>query len=55
MKSNETLQKKDFFAEATYSFTIKSNFLTIGSFIEVSSNTIGSQIAFTPDDINRNL
>ena len=38
------------FTEATYPFSIKPNFSTVGSIIRISSNSIGSQIAFTPDD-----
>ena len=44
-----------YFKEATYSFTIKSKFTTLGSIIETSSNNNGSQIAFTPDDSIRDL
>ena len=41
------------FTEADYPFTIKPNFLTLGSIIEISSN--GSLIALTPNDSIRDL
>ena len=39
-----------YFTEATYLFTVKPNFSTFGSIVELSANINGPQIAFTPDD-----
>ena len=47
--------EKRFFTEANYQFTIKPNFSTLGSIIEISSNITGRQIAFTPNDSIRDL
>ena len=38
------------FTESTYPFEIKPSFSTLVSIIEISSNNISSQNAFTPDD-----
>ena len=43
------------FTEATYPFTIKSNYSTLGSFTEVSSNITSSQIVSTLDNSVRDL
>ena len=47
--------EEGYFTEDTCPFTIKPNFSTLGSNIEVSTNINGSQIAFTPDDSIRDL
>ena len=39
-----------YLTESAYPFTIKQNFSPQGSIIKISSNNIGSQYAFTPDD-----
>ena len=41
--------------EATYPCTITPNFSNPESFVEISSNFTGIQIAFTLDDSNKNL
>ena len=41
------------FTEVNYPFTIKPNFSTLGSIIEVSSQ--GPLISFLPDDSKRNI
>ena len=38
-----------------YPFTIKPNFWTLGSIMEISSHITGSQIAFSPNDGIRDL
>ena len=43
------------FTDATYPFTIKQNFSTLGSFVGISSKITGIQIAFTRDDSLRAL
>ena len=47
--------KEGLFAEENYPFVIKPRFSTLGSFIEIKPNFIGSQISFLPDDSIRNL
>ena len=44
-----------YLTEAIFPFTIKSNFSTLRSSVENSSNINGCQIAFTPDDSKRRL
>ena len=44
-----------YFTETTYPFTIKPNFSTLESNIEISSPNTDSQIASTPDDSIRDL
>ena len=45
--------EEEHFTEADYPFTLKPNFSTLGSIIEISSQ--GPIIAFLPDDRRRNL
>ena len=44
---------EEHYTEANYTFTIKSNFSTLGSFIELSPQ--GTVITFVPDDSIRDL
>ena len=39
-----------YFTEASYPFTIKTDFSTLGSIREILLNITGSQTAFTPDN-----
>ena len=47
--------KEGFFTEAIYPFTIKPNFSTYGSVVEISLNITDKQIAFDLDDSMRNI
>ena len=45
--------EEEHYTEANYPFTIKPNFSTLGSIIEIS--TQGPVISFVPDDSRRDL
>ena len=47
--------EEGYFTESNSPFTIKPNFLTLGSIKEISSNIVGSQMAFTPTDSIKDL
>ena len=47
--------KKGCFTTEIYPFTITPNFSTLGGFIEIKANFIGSRISFLHDDSRREL
>ena len=57
--SNNEIERKfieeGYFTKANYPITIKPNFSTLRSIIEISPNTTGSKIEFTTDDSVRDL
>ena len=54
-ENERNINEEGQFTEANYPFTIKPNFSLLGSIIAFSTNITGSQIAFIPDDIIRDL